>query len=311
MINILCATDNTYVPYCGIMLTSLYESNRNEHFNVYIMTEGLSSDNQSAIKCLANKYQTEINFVIVSKDSLKDCPIRVGDHVSLATYYRLLAPVLLPESIDKIIYLDCDMIINNEITTLWNTVIEDVALGAVIDESLDIQEKFNRLGYQNSKKYFNAGMLLINLHYWREHKVMERCFNCIRKMPDKLLYHDQDTLNVVLQDEKKFLPVTYNFQTGFLYRITPLSMSLKNEIYTSVACPAIIHYTGPSKPWQELSQHPYASFYQYYKRLSPWSNFPDIKCSFCNKLLYFRNQLIWALGIKKRPQTYIIPKQQK
>lgn len=311
MINILCATDDNYVPYCGIMLTSLFENNTQEQFDIYIMTEGLNSNNQNMLNDLVQSHQSNIQYTIVNSNSLKDCPIRTGDHVSLATYYRLLAPKLLPDKVTKILYLDCDMIINDSIKALWDTDISNFAIGAVIDESLNYPDKFDRLGYSASKGYFNAGMLLINLDYWRMHNVMERCFKCIQTMPDKLLFHDQDTLNVVLQDEKKYLPVTYNLQTGFLYQITPLSDSLKKEVLASVACPTVIHYTGPSKPWLERSQHPYASFYQYYKHLSSWSNFPDIKCSFSSKLLYYRNQLIWKLGIKKRPQTYIIPKQYK
>lgn len=311
MINILCATDDNYVPYCGIMLTSLFENNKQEQFDIYIMTEGLNSNNQSLINKLIQQYDARLFYIYVNDECLNDCPIRIGDHVSIAAYYRLLAPKLLPASIDKILYFDCDMIIDASIKGLWNSNIAETACGVVIDEAYEFSSIYNRLGYDKSKHYFNSGMLLINLDYWRKHNVMERCFECIQTMPDKLLFHDQDTLNVVLQDEKKYLPVTYNFQTGFLYRKTELSSELREEVLSSVPCPTVIHYTGPSKPWQELSQHPYASFYQYYKHLSPWSKFPDKKCSFSSKLLYYRNQLIWTLGIKKRPQTYIIPQQYK
>lgn len=311
MINILCATDDNYVPFCGIMLTSLFENNKQEQFDIYIMTEGLNSNNRSLLNKLIQQYDARLFHIYVNDEYLNDCPIRIGDHVSIVAYYRLLAPKLLPQNIDKILYIDCDMIINASIKDLWNSNISETACGVVIDEAYEFSSIYNRLGYDKSKHYFNSGMLLINLDYWRKHNVMGRCFECIQTMPDKLLFHDQDTLNIVLQDERKYLPVTYNFQTGFLYRITPLSASLKKEVLASVACPTIIHYTGPSKPWQEQSQHPYVSFYQYYKQLSLWSNFPDKKCSLVSKLLYFRNQLIWTLGIKKRPQTYIIPKQYK
>ena len=72
---------------------------------------------------------------------------------------------------------------------------------------------------------------------------MERCL--ITRMADRLLFHDQDTLNIILQDEKKFLLLKYNFQTGFLYHCTSLVNKVREEVLSSVSAPVVIHYTGP------------------------------------------------------------------
>ncbi|WP_455614048.1 glycosyltransferase [Bacteroides congonensis] len=311
MINILCAMDDKFVPYCGIMLTSLLENNKNVNIRVYVLTGQLCEKSLDDFQTLAEKYGAEINVIKVNEDALKDCPIRLGDHVSLAAYYRLLASHLLPADIDKILYLDGDMIINDSLADLWNEDIDGKAIGVVFDEDYVGLDKYKRLGYDKFKSYFNSGMLLINLRYWREHRVVERCLECVNTMADKLLFHDQDTLNLVLQDEKKFLPLTYNFQTGFLYSATILDKAVEKEVCNTISNPCILHYTGPGKPWYKHSWHPYSSYFLHYKRISLWKNLPLLGYSLSDNILYYRNQIIWLLGIKKKPVTYIIGKQER
>lgn len=310
-INILCATDDNYVPYCGIMLTSLFENNKDVNIDVYLMTAGLNDKNRLDFISLSEKYGVNIHIVKVDDDALKNCPIRLGDHVSLVTYYRLLAPILLPNTVDRILYLDCDMIVNSSIKALYNEDIDNCAYGAVLDEAFQDIEKYERLEYQREKLYCNAGMMLINLAYWRKNQVMERCLDYIEKNPSKLLFHDQDTINVVLQDKKKLLPLKYNFQTGFLYKSILFCEDINREIRMTIdSTPKIIHYTGPGKVWAVGSKHPYVEYYLHYRSISLWKDFSLIdRRTLKDKLLKLRNEIIWQLGIKKRPQTYIIDRQ--
>lgn len=310
-INILCATDNDYVPYCGIMLTSLFENNKEAKIHVYLMTETMSDSNWARLQELTRKYSQNISPIIIDSRKLKDCPMHDDDYVSLATYYRLLAPQLLPQEIDKILYLDCDMIIDQSIESLYNTDIENYALAAALDEDYMNEGKYQRLEYTFEKKYFNAGVLLINLKYWRDYKVMQRCFEYIKGNACKLFFHDQDTLNAVLNKEVKLLSVKYNLQTAMLCRNTSLNTDTKLEIEKYKYQPTIIHYTGASKPWQKGSLHPYTKRFLRYKQLSLWSGHPLTKVNrtFLELMLHIRNSIIWFIGLKKRPKTYIIEAQ--
>lgn len=310
-INILCATDNDYVPYCGIMLTSLFENNKEAKIYVYLMTETISDSNWARLQELTRKYSQNISPIIIDSRKLKDCPMHDDDYVSLATYYRLLAPQLLPQEIDKILYLDCDMIIDQSIESLYNTDIENYALAAALDEDYMNEGKYQRLEYTFEKKYFNAGVLLINLKYWRDYKVMQRCFEYIKGNACKLIFHDQDTLNAVLNKEVKLLSVKYNLQTAMLCRNTSLNTDTKLEIEKYKYQPTIIHYTGASKPWQKGSLHPYTKRFLRYKQLSLWSGHPLTKVNrtFLELMLHIRNSIIWFIGLKKRPKTYIIEAQ--
>ena len=273
--NILCCTDDKYAPYYGIMLTSLFDNNKEESFCIYVMTSGLKSETIDMYRMLCSQHHSTLHIIQVDESKVKNCPIREGDHVSLAAYYRIIAPLFIKD-IDKILYLDGDIIINDSLRPLWEIDIDNYALGAVIDEVYYDIERHETLGIDIHKSYFNSGVLLINLKYWHKHQIMDRCMKCIETKADILFYHDQDTLNIVLQDEVKFLPLKYNIQYGFImkYLYNKLEDHVKSEIMSMVHNPTIIHFSGPSKPWHKRSRLPYTSVFLYYKGISLWRNQP-------------------------------------
>lgn len=309
-INILCTPDDNYIPYCGIMLTSLFENNKHEKIVVYIIDGGLKENNKNSIVLLSKKYNQEVVYITINKDLFNNCPIRKGDHVSIAAYYRIIAPDILPANIDKILYLDCDITINRNITDLYKTDIAKMAIGAVIDEEYFNSEKHTRLQIPNNKSYINSGVILFNLEYWRKNKIAERCLQYVAKNAERVILHDQDTLNAVLHDKIEYLPLTYNFQTGFLFTQYTYEENVKKEIEGYMYNPAVIHFTGYSKPWHIHSQHPYRKRFLHYQAISLWKDTPIIDHeNLCDKLRYWIINLVWVLRIKKRPKSYIIEKQ--
>lgn len=310
--NILCATDDNYVPYCGIMLTSLFENNKELNFCIYILVEQLSNKSKNEFATLAKEYSQRIEIIIVDSEKLKDCPIRPGDHVSIATYYRLLAPVLLPSDIDKILYLDCDMIINSDITDLYNVDIDGYPIAMSLDEAFFEDEKYQRLDYDKKYSYRNAGVALFNIKYWRENNIVEKCFEYISNNTDRITFHDQDTLNALLHEKIKPLPIRYNLQTGFLFNAYKKNYKKEiGNIMDAITLPTIIHYTGPGKPWFKGSRHPFTKRFMHYKKISLWHKIPlaNVKLTFRDKMHKLVTTLIWELRIKKRPETYIIKSQ--
>lgn len=275
-INILCATDDNYVPFTGVMLTSLFTNNMEEFFEVFILSRGLNAENESSLQKLGESFHAHVHIIRVNQSVFDGCPIRPGDHVTLETYFRLLAPKLLPEHVERILYMDGDIIVKNSIRDLWDWDVDQYAIAAVIDESF--VEQGGRLGFDSDSIYFNAGILLLNLKYWRAHDVSDRCMRYIENNPDILLFHDQDTLNIVLKDEKTLLPITYNFQTGFYlsWNASFFSKDLMHQIQVTAKNPTVIHYTGSMKPWTKSSDHPYRRYYLHYRKMSLWRNVPLI-----------------------------------
>lgn len=309
--NILCSTDDNYVPYCGIMLTSLFENNKELDIEVYLMCESLNEKNLDDLNQLSKKYRVNIQIVKMDNTIFKYCPIRPNDHVSLVTYYRLVAADVLPEHIDKVLYLDCDMIVNSNISGLYNQDMEGCPIAMSKDETFFTEEIYERLNYNKKYTYGNAGVALINIKHWREYNITNKCLEYIVTHPQEVLFHDQDTLNAVLHKKMKLLPIKYNLQTGFLLsHYTQFYKNEMEEIMEAAVSPVIIHFTGVSKPWYKGSRHPYRKRFMHYKNISLWKAHPlkKNKSSLYERIIRLRNEVIWALGIMKRPKSYIIDK---
>ena len=313
-INILCATDNNYAPYCGIMLASLFESNRDCWFNVFVFIDGcLSDDNQKKYKKLEQKYACTVNIMTIDDRLLENCPVNnqknVDNHswVSKPTYYRLLAADLLPEEVKKVLYLDCDIAVVGDIKPMWNVDLTGKAIAGVAD--CDEEKNRNRLGIHAHSTYINAGVALYNLEYWRENHVSELFFEYIRENETKLLLMDQDVVNGVLYDKMVIVPERYNFQVAFFtkgYWKIYLEAFRKTLLLENRAA-AIVHYVGGVKPWDyRYYGSPYYAVWDKFRKKSLWKRNHVtkswivyakflVKKSFTSKALKKKRQAIWVV----------------
>lgn len=305
-INILCSTDNNYAAYCGITLTTLYENNRNNDITVYLLTDGLNDNEVQKFRQFEQRYNTTVHIITVQREDFKHCPIREGDHVSLATYYRIVCTDLLPETIDKILYLDCDIMVKCDLSPLWNTDVTGKAMGVVVD-GFHLQHE-DRLSFSR-RTYFNGGVLLMNLDYFRNNRIAEKCLNYIHDFPDKIILHDQDALNIVCHYELLYLPLQYNFQTAFLRTRKTYDEFLSEEVLQSVnKSDLIVHFDAFPKPWSRYLyvEHPFAEEWKRYRNMSLWPDAVSTRPLVTQILRVSFFRLLWFLGIKKRPQVYIV-----
>ena len=203
-IAIVCATDDNYAPYCGVMLTSVLENNKDRDVSAYIlMDKPLQEKQQKRFNQLSDKYGARIEFVMVDKSFFEKFPLK-GDaknlkHWSIVTYYRLYAEELLPKNVDKVLYLDCDIIVNRPIGELFDMNWDGFSVGAVSDMCTEWQEYYDRLQYDRSKGYFNAGVLFMNLEYWRTHEIGRKCVDYLASNYDRIFNNDQDIRKVLMQ----------------------------------------------------------------------------------------------------------------
>lgn len=268
--NIVCNIDDAYVKYCSVMLTSLFENNKEEKIDIHIITTHLTEDNRQLLNQQVHKYGNEIYYYLVKEELLKDYPIYTQEHISLSAYLRIFVAQVLPANINKVLYLDCDLIVCGSIYDLWNIDISNVAVACVEDMWSGKQDNYDRLAYDKQYSYFNSGVLLINLDYWREHNLIPQIIRYILDNGSKLIFYDQDALNAILHDKKKFIPLRWNMQDGFFRvkcRIHKDRLPLLEE---ELKHPVIIHYTGGKKPWNYKSQHPYKKEYYKYLNMTRW-----------------------------------------
>lgn len=288
MMNIvLCASDNYTMP-CGVTICSICENNSNHEINFYIITDNsFSEDHKMQLRELISKYPLKsIDFLIVPDEKI-DQFVKYENHWwTRHVFYRLLAADLLPSFINKVLYLDCDIIVRHSLDKLWETDLTNKAIGCVPDGMEGIIEYYNRLEYTSEKGYFNSGVLLINLTYWREYNISNQFANYIYEHGDKIKYPDQDVLNAVLKDNKVILPLTYNFQSTFLYKPKFRTFDYtkyKNQITTTYDDPIVLHLSGV-RPWISGRMiHPYQQEFFKYRALTIWKDESLWPCNYTLK----------------------------
>ena len=296
--NILCATDDKYAPYCGVMLTSFLENHKGFHTEVYIVVKNRLKE-EKRLKRLEERYDVKVNIVeFPFSDITSSFPIG-NRYWTIETYYRLFAPVLLPKDIDRILYLDCDIIVDGDVSEMYFSEIKVIS-AIVTTDFMSIQTgNPKRLGYDEKFGYFNAGMMLINISYWREHDILQRSINYIKENSEILFLYDQDVLNYVLHDSKKFIGIEYNFFSLYITKMTFDSID-ENTKKAVINCkPRIIHFIKP-KPWSIFSyKFPLTRVWEKYCKVSLWSS-PFFKELPKDKPFnyFIKRYFLWPFGIK-------------
>ena len=272
-IHIACSVDDNYTQHCGVMLCSLFENNPEEIFTIYILTEGISDTNKRALERIVQNYQQGIRIININTLLLANAPLH--GHISKASFYRILIPKYIPGNIDRVIYLDIDLIVRKNITALWQENVDQVAMAACINPNM-ISHK-SLLGLPNKSRYFNAGVLLINLMYWREHKIEKRLIECVSINSKRLKYWDQDALNIILHDQVKILSNKWNATESFFIKREEIEDEYDKEVIDKIfEDPFIVHFTGESKPWHLENRHPYKQEYYKYLGMTPWKGYSPI-----------------------------------
>ena len=298
--HIVCSTDNNYVMPTGVMICSVLENNKEEQVVFHVLGSDLAEDSKESLSRIAKAYGKEIHFYTVNDDDFKDFPINQkgqNNHIrSLATYYRLLMGIILPPTVKKVIYLDGDVIVRHSLLELWNTKMENLPVAGVPDVAFCKVSHYNRLRYPMSLGYFNAGVLLINLDYWREHEVISEFYEIARKFHDRLTCHDQDILNYAFKENKILLNMKYNMEHWFFYKkkFYETSWNLEDEIKSALHDPVIVHYTGYDKPWYKECNHPYRNEFIKYLSMTEWKNKPMKRLH--SHLWYFLHNARVSLG---------------
>lgn len=283
--NIVLASDNNFVQHCAVTMVSVLKNNDNVVF--YLLTEGLSDEYYSLLEDLVVSYKGKIHFVIVPTEVIQNLPMPegMGKHISIATYYRLLIEKLLPEDVDRVIYLDCDIVVRKSLWPLWNTDLDDYALAAVYqhNEWAYSNNSFGRLDYSSNYGYFNAGVLLINLTYWKVNDITSNLMEFIKNKYNAIRSHDQDVLNAVLHHKTKALSCNWNMLAVFFMKkkifntfTFPKHADIEN-LESITKDPAVIHFAARPKPWEYACNHVFK--YEYFKYLK-YTHWIDWKPNF-------------------------------
>ncbi len=259
--NICYSLDSQYTEQLCVSLVSILKnSDENDNHNFYILDGGLTDKDKYDIELLKNIKNFNIRYIQMDNKLFSDCPLLRGTdekykdyHVTIPTYYRFELPEVLP-NIGKVLYLDCDIIVRGSLKELFEIDLADKSAGMILDS--DSSKEAGRL---HLKQYRNAGVMLINLDYWRKNKVKEKLYKYAKQNKAEILWQDQDIINCVLEDTILTLDRKWNYQY-FGYE------EIDNK--EAAGC-EILHLSGRFKPWLIPFEHPVYDCYYYYLTFTP------------------------------------------
>lgn len=294
--NILYTCDDNYVWLMGISMISLFEANKTiVEINVFLLGDAISNENRRALEQIANSYNRMVYIIDVPDLDIPEslCTQRWPK----SAYTRLFSGQLVPQEIDKIIYLDCDTIIIDNLEELWDFEISSYTVCGVKD-CIGGNYKKN-IGMDAKEPYINAGVLLINLSELRKHSIGNEIGEFLKRYSKIMNYSDQDVLNGIFHREIGIIPAKYNVMTLlyiFEYKEI-LTIRRPNNYYTvseidrAKENPILVHFTTcmtSVRPWFKGSEHSYAKEFLKFKEMSPWKNEVLKECksdSFKDKIL--------------------------
>lgn len=298
MIHVTCNIDSNYVRHCAVTLVSLLTNNPDDKFTIHIIAGDLSPQQQAQLTQLCERYGSKVCFYAPIPQLLEGFTIRkFSKRISMATYYRCILSEIIPDTVDRLLYLDCDIVVRGSIADFWNTDIEGVGVAAVEDVGCAEEERYRVLCYPMKYSYFNAGVLLINLKYWREHDLARECVRYFHEHPERILFNDQDLLNSLLYDKKVLVDLRWNVQDGFYRRPSALTQAWRDKFARVLREPVILHYTN-RKPWEYDSQHPLREEYARYLDLTPWAGSRPWRSPGARLKRFFR-LLPFRVGLRK------------
>ena len=263
--HILLCGDKNYIKYCGVTLTSILLSNPDKNFTFHLFCDDISEKDLEKIKETAEKFNTIINIYYLNVDLLEkfSTDMQGNDHISIAAYFRFIAFGELSKCIDKVLYLDSDILVKGSIVDFWNT--EMCSKCAVVIEDAAGKENAKRL---KTDKYFNSGVMFVDLKIWDDKDYTKKCIEVAAKKVYRFL--DQDILNLVLDENIILIDKKYNYN----YSLSRLMDKSKKPSAEKLSDDIVIcHFIGASKPWHSWVQcFDAVKQYNFIKEHSAWND---------------------------------------
>lgn len=254
IIPIVFAANDAYSAICYTAIYSVIKNaGRNYDYHIYVFQTAIHEENCEMLESLSTD-NVRVECINISQYT-SHIYLKGSFHLSIETYYRLFIPCILPQY-KKVLYLDSDMCILGDISKLYECDLNGYAVGAVPDVPCYILEKHadEELGGLDCKKTFNAGVLLIDTSKFEADKIREKCLALLeedyQRKRRKLVYADQDALNIVLYENYCVLDKRWNYQTHYLWRMQEVFPEARAEYLENQEKALIIHFAGDKKAWK-------------------------------------------------------------
>lgn len=291
-IYVCLATDDNYAQLASVAIASVVRSNMQSPIEFFILDSGICYKNKEILKKQVKDKGKEISFISVHDklENLKKIGVNSqGRYQSFAAYARFYVIDILPNYVDRLLYIDCDTCVCESLQGLFEINLQDNWLGAVVDILPNFHKK--ALGFNDSDLYFNSGVLLFSVEKWKENDVLKRIEEHMTRGKCQYSFHDQDIINIICKGHIQaidpcymaFLP-EYSWGVKGILQLTNLSKEAyytEKQIANAVEKPYIIHYVETifGRPWYKsckshyfenwfnaLKDSPFAESFEYVKK---------------------------------------------
>lgn len=273
---LFCAND-AYIQHAAVAALSLLETGGPGPVVIHLMTTARAREAERMFAETLRPFPNA-RLVLHHVDARRLASAFADRYLTQEAYLRFLAPEVLPAGVGRVIYLDCDLVVLDDLRGLWGADLGGCAVGAVAEcdwMAGTTDNRLTRLGIRPGHVYVNSGVLLMDLDRWRRDGVADRLFRFIAARGAELRFHDQDALNAVLQGEIALLDRRWNVQAMFFGRWFRRAMP-EDHAATRAArrAPGIIHYTTASKPWKARVRTRKRALYHHYRDRTAWRHVP-------------------------------------
>ena len=263
---VVCATDERYVMPLAVMLRSAIDNLAvTRSLAVHILHSRVSEDARRRVTQSLPADRCAIEWIPV--DASKVAGVPVWGRMPVSTYFKLLLPDVVDVNVKRAIWLDCDLIVTGDLSELWDTSLEGMPAAAVQDQLVPFASSKGgiasraEIGIIADSKYFNAGVMIVDIDRWRAERVSARALDHLTRRWKSVVYWDQEGLNVALAGNWMELDEKWN-----------CNVSLPaNRIRSGDRLPAILHYAGMLKPWMYRTREPAWSIYMRYLDRTSWA----------------------------------------
>ena len=277
-IAIAMSSSDLYAPYVSVLIQSIMDNSSEENnYDILVLNKDISDKNQRIISKHVNSEHFSVRFIDTNK-YLEGRTLHTQG-LAIETYFRFFL-IDIMKNYSKVVYLDCDMIVNTDIAKLYNMDIADCYLAAARDANLITCYYLNTkwtpyldeiVKMKNPNNYFQAGALLVNLDEFRKDFTLDECLHICSGYKWKLF--DQDVLNMLCQDKCQILDMRWNVMSGEEFRLQHIlknsSEELREEYLASREDPYVFHYCGKKKPW-DYPESDHADLFWKHAKISPF-----------------------------------------
>lgn len=270
---LVCAADRQYIRPLGVALGSVVAHlDPCRRLAIHVIARSIPEEHRALVARSVAGDLVTLSWHEPDSSSLLGVPL--WGVMPITTYYKLLIAELIPRDIDQVLWLDGDTLVMGDIAPLWDGGTGGHPVMAVQDALVPLVSsrfgvaRYRELGLRHDAKYFNAGVMLIDLHRWRRQEVAARALAYLKTYARSVSFWDQEGLNAVLSDEWGELDPVWNWSVT----VGQVDMGRTDGCRSMDPAPRakIVHFTGNLKPWRYHGRHPcYDAYYESVDR-TPW-----------------------------------------